>query len=206
MNLFDLPEKELFDIKEVGLVLRDIALSRIPDRMLSASDEVIYSTEDFQVLLISNSVVLKKRKYDSGENKWSTRFALAANYDDMNDQRPWSTRLNVDRGRYVIRYTWSNCILKVSDIDVYYSTVRGDEEYIDIVEEHINYSDMEPEIFQRSLIESADEMNVIILNYLFRRDLPYHQAEPGVTLHGFLTELDLVAKAVPHIQELRKLC
>lgn len=206
MNLFDLPEKELFDIKEVGLVLRDIALSRIPDRRLSACDEVIYSTEEFEVLLISNSVVLKKKKFDPGVNAWSSQFALAANYDNINDQRPWSTRLNTDRDRYVIRYTWSNCILKVSDRNVFFNSVQGDEEYIDIVEEHINYSDMEPEIFQRALIESADEMNVIILNYLFRRDLPYHQAEPGVTLHGFLTELDLVAKAVPHIQELRKLC
>lgn len=206
MNLFDLPEKELFDIKEVGLVIRDIALSRIPDRMLSASDQVIYSTEDFEVLLISNSVVLKKHIQDGSNNKWNTRFCFAANYDHMVDERPWSTRYNVDRDRYVIRYTWANSILKVNDRNVFFSSVQGNEEYIDVIEEHIHYSDMEPEIFQRALIESPMQMNVIMLNYLFRRDLPYHQAEPGITLHGYLTELELLSKVVPHIAELRKLC
>lgn len=206
MNLFDLPEKELFDIKEVGLVLRDIALSRIPNRMLSASDEVIYSTEDFEVQLISNSVVLQKRIQDGSHNKWHTRFSFAANYDKMIDERPWSTRYNADRDRYVIRYTWDNSILKVYDRNVFFSSVQGNEEYIDVIEEHIRYSDMEPEVFQRALIETPMVMNVIMLNYLFRRDLPYHQAEPEITLYGYLTELELMAKVVPHIQELRKLC
>lgn len=205
MNLFDLPEKELFDFKEVGLVIRDIALSRIPNRRLSASDQVIYSTEDFEVLLISNSVVLKRPAAEN-ENKWFSRFAFAANYDNINDDRQWSTRLNVDRDRYVIRYTWSNSILKVTDRSVFFNTVQGNEEYIDVINETINYCDMEPEIFQRALIEDKNTMNTVMLNYLFRRDLPYHQAEPGVTLHGFLNGLELVAKAIPHIQELRKLC
>lgn len=206
MNLFDLPEKELFDFKEVGLVLRDIALSRIPNRTWLASDQVIYSTEDFEVLLISNSVVLKRPVGSATRRSRFSRFAFAANYDNINDDRPWSTRLNVDRDRYVIRYTWSNSILKVTDRSVFFKTVQGNEEYIDVINETINYCDMEPEIFQRALIEDKNTMNTVMLNYLFRRDLPYHQAEPGVTLHGFLNELELVAKAIPHIQELRKLC
>lgn len=206
MNLFDLPEKELFDFKEVGLVIRDIALSRIPNRRLSASDQVIYSTEDFEVLLISNSVVLKRPAGSATRRSRFSRFAFAANYDNINDDRQWSTRLNVDRDRYVIRYTWSNSILKVTDRSVFFNTVQGNEEYIDVINETINYCDMEPEIFQRALIEDKNTMNTVMLNYLFRRDLPYHQAEPGVTLHGFLNELELVAKAIPHIQELRKLC
>lgn len=206
MNLFDLPEKELFDIKEVGLVIRDIAMSRIPYRKLSASDQVLYSTEEFSVLLLSNSVVLKRTATSPGDPRWSPRFGIAAKYDCLGDERHWSTRYNSDRSLYIIRNTWSNSILKVSDKNVFIHSVQGDEEYIDVIEEHIRYSDMEPEIFQRALIENEDDMNAIMLNYLFRRDLPYHQAEPGVSLHGYLTELELISKVVPHIAEIRKLC
>lgn len=205
MNLFDLPERDLFNIKEVGLCIRDLALSRIPNRRISASDQCIYSTEDFHILLISNSVVLKKPQV-VGENKWSSRFSFAVNYDDMNDDRPYSTRYNADRERYVIRHSYTDSILKVTDRNVYFTTVKGDEEYIDTIQEFINYSDMEPEIFQRSLVETPDIMNVIMLNYLFRRDIPYMHTEPDITLHGYLTELELMLKAFPHLEEIRKLC
>lgn len=205
MNLFDLPKKELFNIKEVGLCIRDLALSRIPTRRISDSDECIYSTKEFNILLISNSVVLKT-PVKEGENKWSTRFAFAANYDDMNDDRPYSTRYNYERERYVIRHNSSDHILKVNNNDVFYTSVKGNEQYIEPILETPIFSDMEPVIFQRSLIEPPDIMNVIMLNYLFRRDIPYMHTEPDITLHGYVTELELMLKAFPHLEEIRKLC
>lgn len=206
MNLFDLPLEELNKVREVCSYMLAITRKRIPDRRLSSSDEVILNTTDFDLLLISNSLVLKRKPDKPNEGFWDTRFAFAINYSDMTDDRPYSTRYNTDKNRYLIRHSSSNSIMLCTDRTIFYNSPTGNEEYIDVLVENDDFTEMEGEIFQKSLVQSKDFMNIIMLNYLLRREVPYMYKEPDITFHGFESEIGLVYKAYDYIEELRKLC
>lgn len=206
MNLFDLPIEELNKVREVCTCLLAIARKRIPHRRITDMDVDLLNKPDLNLILMNNSLALKRSVLKETENKWSARFAFVVNYGDMTDDRPYSTRLNTDKGRYLIRHNYSNSILLCTDRNIFYNSPTGSEEYLDVLTENDDFTQMEGEIFQKSLMYSKEYMNVIMLNYLLRRDVPYMNKEPDITFHGFESELDLVYKAYDYIEELRCLC
>lgn len=206
MNLFDLPLEDLNKVREVCTCMLAIARKRIPNRRITDMDVDLISTKDFNLILMNNSLALKRSVLKPTENKWSARFAFVVNYGDMTDDRPYSTRLNTDKGRYLIRHSSSNSILLCTDRNIFYNSPTGSEEYLDVLLENDDFTQMEGEIFQKSLMYSKEYMNIIMLNYLLRKDVPYMYKEPHITFHGFESELDLVYKAYDHIEEISKLC
>lgn len=212
MNLSDWSKDDLLRIKEVGLVIRDIALDCVGNnRKVIDTDRTLFECDEFKLDKISNCIILRKRVVDV--NDWAVRFSFAVNIDEFTDKRQFSTRYQADTKRFCIRRSLYNSIMKVNSNNVWYTNPCGTEEYIDVLQERDDIHEMEGEIFQRSLVLDDEEMNAAIMNYLFRQDVPYLVLDNAdgcvvsdpreVLFIGYAQELDTMLDAYDYLDELK---
>lgn len=202
MNLSDLSYDELMKIKEVGLFVRDVAYRILPHRSISSADEVLYRTEDYEILIISNSIILQKNENTLA---WLTNPSLAVTFSELDKGVPYSTSFRSYNKRYLIRWSIENKILVANKPNISFNNITiTDESYIEVLNEYDTFEEMQGEIFQKSLVLNSDEMNVALLNYLFRKELQYSQSDEEFIFTGHTDEVGVMLKVHESLEDLRK--
>lgn len=201
MNLADLPYCDLMKIKEVGLAIRDIAIHNAmsfhPMESIERKSNIIRN-DKFTVKYIGSSVALIQPSHDIG-TAWSS-FSFAVNTSEASDKRVWSTRLQEDTKRYCIRESTDNKILLVDKHKAFFCTPQSDDRYLETLSEYDDFENMQAELFQKSLVLNTNEMNTLILNYIFRKEF---NSVLYTIMIGYTDNVHLMLEAHEYIEELR---
>lgn len=209
MNLVDLCYEDLMKVKEVGLVLKDIAKYLIEVKKVYLEDRIIFQQEDAVVYVMNPSSIFLIENDDLLNNlSWGRecgyKLSFGVNYCKMMDTRGYSTRFSTEKRRVQIKVHDENKVICWNNKPRRSSLAQ--EKYLEPLPDIYD----EAAFFQSSLIHTPDEMNALVLNFLFRNEVPetahIYNFDYDVVFISNVTKLKTMLDAHKYIEQLRKLC
>lgn len=198
MNLADCSYLEWLAVQEVCLFIRDVCDEMILDDV-TQMDAVLYESDSFKIMKISNSIILQDN-LDVDIRR--DTFIFAANADPMDDNRHFSTRWHWNTSRVGIREGNGN-ILKVDSTNWFWREPRDEDEYLPTLVHVHNEEELQGELFQKSLVYSTEEINVMIMNFMLKDTLGECNTKTYV---GLIDKIDRIFAARAELPEMMKKC
>lgn len=153
------------------------------------------------IFLIENDDLLNNLSW---RRECGYKLSFGVNYCTIMDARGYSTRFSTEKRRVQIKVHDENKVICWNNKPRRSSLSQ--EKYLEPLPDVYD----EAAFFQSSLIHTPDEMNALVLNFLFRNEVPETvqmcNFDYDVVFISNVTKLKTMLDAHKYIEQLRKLC